>query len=93
MGRCEECAHWVDPEEWDVRQAGMGRCDRIRHENPHQLLGVGWVMHDDTEKLALRTRNAAEAMAIVVDGSGYRADFYCRPDFGCVLWKSVEQSK
>ena len=31
---CAKCAHWHEPEEWDVKQAGMGRCSRIKHESP-----------------------------------------------------------
>lgn len=96
MNTCATCAHWHEPEEWDVKDAGMGRCARIKHSSPHELLGVGdyagMAENDndyDAQEIkvkALRTSKAIEAMAIVVDGSGYRADFYSRPEFGCVLW-------
>lgn len=73
----------------------MGRCSRIKHTDPHDLLGVresadeyddpDYDKHQEKVRRA-RSAKAKEAVAIVVDGSGYRADLYTLPEFGCVLW-------
>lgn len=100
MNTCATCANWSEPKEWDVKDAGLGRCSRIKHESPHELFdlrdwegfeGMTWEQREEALK-ASRTAKAIEAQAIVVDGSGYRADFYCRPEFGCVLWSEAPKS-
>ena len=80
MNRCKTCTHWtpVNPAEWGALR-GAGECTAVR------------AMHDVTERhedergeyLALEPEHAA-LLAVVADGSGYKAELITMPDFGCV---------
>ena len=80
MNRCKTCTHWtpVNPTEWGALR-GAGECTAVR------------AMHDVTERreddqgehLALEPEHAA-LLAVVADGSGYKAELITMPDFGCV---------
>ena len=87
MERCETCAHWGAPDERE-KDCPVRRCMVVPHD-PNGVVDYNpddweWMKESDPEGYAEATRQH-EAIAVVVDGSGYRAALRTRAAFGCVL--------
>lgn len=95
MSECGNCLHWRRPEdrgdyttavsfqddEWsDDAEDGLGGYVRGDAEDREygecRLIPEGWDLPDGPAPLA-----------VVRDGSNYRADLFTKADFGCVLWE------
>lgn len=97
MQRCETCKHWLNTDAWDVKSAGLKRCNAVRpkwkveDDIPEEVSREGkWSYEGDEGPLALAWQAAtlkafSAARAVVNDGSQYIAELLTRPDFGCVL--------
>lgn len=87
MGTCETCVHWGAPDERE-RGFEVRTCKAVEHDergsNAYDPADWDWMKEDDPEGYAEIFR-FSEALAVVVDGSGYHAALKCRATFGCVL--------
>lgn len=82
LARCKTCEHWV-PAPKGERQTlrGAGECMKAP-----QIWDATDVHEEDdgfTEYRTLKPEHAA-VLAVVEDGSAYRARLVTMPDFGCV---------
>ena len=88
MDRCKTCKHWVpeDPNEYGTLLGG-GEC----HKAPQIWDVADKVDHptdDWTTVYKLKPEHAA-VLAVVEDGSAYKARLVTMPDFGCVQHEAV----
>lgn len=98
--KCATCNHWVALEEWDVVAGGLRRCKAVRQkwdvedEVPETLRDGKYSDKGSTDPIDIAYGKAAEdvfkkALAVVNDGSQYRADLLTRPEFGCILHSAI----
>ena len=82
MNRCNNCKHWVpeNPAEY-LSMAGFGECQKAP-----QIWDVTYRPDEELDfegPLRLKPEHAA-VLAVVEDGSAYKARLVTAPDFGCV---------
>ena len=82
MERCKTCKHWeqLQPDEWGVLR-GAGTCHAAR-----AIWDVTENIEDPAtgaEYRALLPEHAG-VLAVVADGSNYKAELVTMADFGCV---------
>lgn len=82
MDRCKTCKHWtaLRPEEDYGALLGGGECGKAPQiwDVTEAVPGDNW-----NGTLQLKPEHAA-VLAVVEDGSSYRASLVTMPDFGCV---------
>ena len=86
MNRCKTCKHWapIDPNERIAFITGSGEC-----QNTPEIWEVTERLEiDDYTRRHLKPAHAA-VLAVVEDGSSYRARLVTMPDFGCVQHEEV----
>lgn len=99
--RCDECEFWVPSDDWDVKAGGLRRCSAVREkwrvedEVPEAAKDAKCdEEYDDGQLSGLYAQASGvvfgRALAVVNDGSQYKAELLTRPDFGCVLFKRKE---
>ncbi len=86
-GTCGTCKHWdlIDPD-WELEALGYGVCRRILLRE--EVIDAAREPYDDRwgdQADEAADRAVRSSMAILSDGSGYRASIHCSPDFGCTL--------
>lgn len=82
MERCKTCAHWdaVSPQEYGALR-GAGICGAA--PEIWTVTESKWEEDPVEEYLLLKAEHAG-VLAMVADGSSYRAELVTMPDFGCV---------
>lgn len=85
MERCKTCKHWTpeDPDEYGSL-LGAGECGKAP-----QVWDVAEVIDADEDPnwcRVLKPEHAA-VLAVVEDGSSYKARLITMPDFGCVQYE------
>lgn len=74
MNNCKDCKYWEQDEQFnDYLKRGYGLCEKIN---------LGGNMVKDHEEVDL-----GQKLAFTEDGSGYKANLYTLPMFGCQLWE------
>ena len=94
MVRCETCSFWrASGGHYDD---GMGLCQAVRERweiqnAPFESPAKARSDYDDWEEVERLEKQAlGNALACVVDGSGYHAALLTRSSFGCVLHQPKE---
>jgi hypothetical protein len=95
MGTCETCAHWGAPDERE-RSFEVRTCKAVPHDPNfragNEAADWDWIKEENPEEYA-RMFAFSEALAVVVDGSGYRGELKVRAQFGCALHASQEAAR
>jgi hypothetical protein len=79
MKRCATCKHWTPPENEAFGEVpGVGWCKAA----PQYWDAAEW--DEDCERRILKPQYSG-VLAMVKDGSDYRAELRTFPDFGCVM--------
>lgn len=84
-GRCKTCAHWKAHATKDFEGVkGSGTCDAAL-----PIWQVSEIVKNETDFTFSRVLKPEHAgvLAMVEDGSAYRAILITMPDFGCVMHK------
>ena len=85
MGTCDGCRHWLRPEErTDFYDAVTFADYRMNSDEVERTYGIcravvqGWDLP-----------SGPTPVAVVRDGSDYRASLFTKPEFGCVLFSGA----
>lgn len=81
MNTCDTCKHWTAGEYSNVR---LCKCPAIKFGS------VQFSEDDNSEVMASKDDDSRVDLdeAAVIDGSGYLAELYTGPKFGCVRWEA-----
>ena len=84
MERCKKCKHWAPEGDEYGSLRGAGECRKAP-----QMWDVTDRLEDESEpwdEYKVLKPEHATVLAIVEDGSAYKARLVTMPDFGCVQW-------
>ena len=81
--KCRTCRHWGEVEFLCDREGVYGdECDDYDTPAPHRMCGR--ILHAFAKRDGLPA--AKDDAVYLMDCSGYAANIWTAPDFGCALW-------
>ena len=86
--KCRTCRHWTSPNNMTPWEREFGSFGRYSHPDEEKQL------KDDCHRVCFGILHVCEAsgiepipVAYTSDASGYMADLWTAPEFGCALWE------
>lgn len=92
--KCGNCQHWGDPNEGEFRECQGINFDKYQWSNEEEFQEIKeYTLDSPTQKEIETFEKATEFrennLAIIQDGSGYRACLKTKEDFACSLFLPI----
>jgi hypothetical protein len=90
-GKCATCKHWGP----DAKGRWHRACRRVLHDAEDaiywDLKDMDWLSRSEQQERLKQWGPMQSELAVVQDGSGYKATLYTRAEFGCVLHEAAPE--